>query len=285
MTTAAISQKPSARPRAPSSRHFSTSVSTNSSGDEKPSTKEKHAMNAGSNGSNPESLHPLRNTWVFWFRQQRSPGNKIINYEEGIKKIAAFASIESFWMIWTHLNPPSTVQPTTDYLLFHSGVRRPVWEDPLNSQGGKWIIRLKKGVADRLWEELVLAVIGDQFDDCGLSTVGGFGGTASGAADVSSWRSVPSTENSGSGNGNGTSSNSNDPEICGCTLSVRQHEDILTVWNKHGYDTRVNQRIKDAVKRVLELPANTVIEYKTNNDSLQDKSSFRQPNTDKTAIP
>ena len=43
------------------------------------------------------------------------------------------------------------------------GVRRPIWEDPLNVNGGKWIIRLKKGVADRLWEELVLGVVGDHF--------------------------------------------------------------------------------------------------------------------------
>jgi hypothetical protein len=43
------------------------------------------------------------------------------------------------------------------------GVRRPIWEDSLNVDGGKWIIRLKKGVADRLWEELVLGVVGDHF--------------------------------------------------------------------------------------------------------------------------
>lgn len=31
--------------------------------------------------------------WVFWFRQQRAPGNKNVNYEEGIKKISAFRSV------------------------------------------------------------------------------------------------------------------------------------------------------------------------------------------------
>jgi hypothetical protein len=134
--------------------------------------------------------------WVFWFRQQRAPGNKITNYEEGIKKISAFASVESFWSLWTHLHPPSALLPTTDYLLFHQGVRRPVWEDPLNLPGGKWILRLRKGVADRIWEDLVLALIGDQF-----------AGVASPHDDE--W-----------------------PEICGCTISVRQNEDILSVWNR-----------------------------------------------------
>ena len=147
-------------------------------------------------------------------------------------------------MLWTHLNPPSSVQPTTDYLLFHSGVRRPIWEDPLNSQGGKWIIRLKKGISDRLWEALVMAVIGDQFDECEPTNFVGFGGAPSGASDAPSWRTGANGENAGAGNGNGLATSGNDPEICGCTISVRQYKDILTVWNKHGYDTRVNQRIK-----------------------------------------
>lgn len=34
-------------------------------------------------------------SWVFWFRQQRAPGNKITNYEEGIKKISAFSSVSA----------------------------------------------------------------------------------------------------------------------------------------------------------------------------------------------
>ncbi|PAV19592.1 eukaryotic translation initiation factor 4E member 2 [Pyrrhoderma noxium] len=268
--TAAASQPQSNRPHAPSSKHFSTSVSTSSSGDEKPSNRDKHAVNGAINGLSSANLHPLRNTWVFWFRQQRTPGNKIVNYEEGIKRISSFASIESFWNIWTHLNP----------------LQKPVWEDPLNLQGGKWIIRLKKGTADRLWEELVLAVVGDQFDDCGPSSVGGFGGTPTGAADVPSWRSGAGTGSAGvetstatgpNGTANNPASSLSEPEICGCTLSVRQHEDIVSVWNKHGFDSRVNQRIKETIKKVLDLPPNTVLEYKTNNDSMQDKSSFRQP--------
>lgn len=131
--------------------------------------------------------------------------------------------MESFWSLWSHLNPPSALQPTTDYLLFHSGIRRPVWEDPLNISGGKWIIRLKKGVADRLWEDIVLAIVGDQFDDCGNTDEG---------------------EGTGSDGSGQTSASSNEPEICGCTISVRQSEDILSVWNREGTDTKVTNKIR-----------------------------------------
>ncbi|TFK51873.1 eukaryotic translation initiation factor 4E [Heliocybe sulcata] len=252
-TTAAVptSPVPPRSSRLPSSK-FSASVS--SSGDEKSQSRERES-------------HPLKNTWVFWFRQQRAPGNKITNYEEGIKKISSAGSVESFWGLWTHLHPPSALLPTTDYLLFHAGVRRPVWEDPLNITGGKCIVRLKKGVADRLWEDLVLAIIGEQFDDCST------------------------------GNGDGW------PEICGATISVRQNEDIVSLWNRHDGDAKVKEKIRETLRRVLNLLPTTVIEYKSNNgtsslfplvpltsltlrsDSMQDKSSFRTTTTtDRTPL-
>jgi translation initiation factor 4E len=167
--------------------------------------------------------------------------------------------VESFWSLWTHLNPPSALQATTDYLLFHSGVRRAVWEDPLNINGGKWIIRLKKGVADRIWENLVLAVIGDQFDECAELSEGGRGEESSGADGEGEW-----------------------PEICGCTISVRQSEDIVSLWNRVDEDVKVREKIRfaghtrcwttpsdpcyrDTLRRVLDLPSNTIMEYKSNN--------------------
>ncbi|PIL25151.1 hypothetical protein GSI_13040 [Ganoderma sinense ZZ0214-1] len=253
---AAPSGGPAPRPRVPSSKHFSTFVST-SSGDEKTQGKDKAAGSGASNGT--ASVHPLRNTWVFWFRQQRAPGNKITNYEEGIKKISAFSSVESFWSLWTHVHPPSSLLPTTDYLLFHSGVRRPVWEDPLNLSGGKWIIRLRKGVADRLWEDLVLAVIGDQFD--GVIDSGDAGGQQADANSDGEW-----------------------PEICGCTISVRQNEDIISLWNRHDSSAKSKEKIKETIRRVLNLPLMTIMEYKSNNDSMQDKSSFRVTPTDRTPL-
>jgi translation initiation factor 4E len=41
---------------------------------------------------------------------------------------------------------------------------KPTWEDPANKQGGKWMIRLRKGLASHYWEEIILSIIGEQFD-------------------------------------------------------------------------------------------------------------------------
>lgn len=85
------------------------------------------------------------------------------------------------------------------------------------------------------------------------------------------------------------------PEICGCTISVRQNEDIISVWNKSEADARVKEKVKcgfslacmspssltrreipcnpcllqsstrETIKRALNLPASIVMEYKSNN--------------------
>lgn len=34
------------------------------------------------------------------------------------------------------------------------------------------------------------------------------------------------------------------PEICGCTISVRQNEDIVTVWNRTEGDVKVKEKIQ-----------------------------------------
>lgn len=257
-STLTQTQTAAPRSRLPSSKHFSTSVSTTISAER---SKESSPNSASPNGT---AVHPLRNTWIFWFRQHRAPGNKITNYEEGIKKISAFSSVESYWSLWTHLAPPSALQPTTDYLLFHSGIRRPVWEDPLNLSGGKWIVRLKKGVADRIWEDLVLAIIGDQFDEC---------------------RAAEENEVAGNWDDKSDASVTEWPEICGCTISVRQSEDIVSLWNRVDADAKVRDKIRDTLRRVLNLPASTIMEYKSNNDSMQDKSSFRNSAIDRSTLP
>ncbi|KAF9939027.1 Eukaryotic translation initiation factor 4E type 2 [Mortierella alpina] len=193
-------------------------------------------LGTGGTLSSGTSLHPLHFNWVFWF-MHRTPGSKILNYESSMKKIATFGSVEDFWAVYSHLKRPHELPNVSDYHLFKQGVR-PVWEDATNINGGKWIVRLKKGLASRYWENLVMAVIGDQFD------VGS--------------------------------------EICGIVLSIRGGEDILSLWNQSAHEGRINLKIRDTMKRILNLPADTIMEYKTHNDALKDNTSFR--NTDVFSI-
>ncbi|KAK9469509.1 translation initiation factor eIF 4e-like domain-containing protein [Lipomyces arxii] len=107
--------------------------------------------------------HPLKYNWTLWFLH-RAPGVKISDYEMATKEISSFSTIEDFWRLYTYLARPSKLSYTSEYHLFKTGVR-PVWEDPTNIHGGKWILKFKKGTSSAPWESLLLAIIGGDFGD------------------------------------------------------------------------------------------------------------------------
>lgn len=65
-----------------------------------------------------------------------------------------FVQVQDFWRIYNHLMRPNDLPNTMDYHLFKTGIK-PMWEDPANRRGGKWMVRLRKGIASRYWEDLV----------------------------------------------------------------------------------------------------------------------------------
>nr|XP_045223845.1 eukaryotic translation initiation factor 4E type 2 isoform X7 [Macaca fascicularis] len=131
--------------------------------------------------------------------------------------------VEQFWRFYSHMVRPGDLTGHSDFHLFKEGIK-PMWEDDANKNGGKWIIRLRKGLASRCWENLILAMLGEQF------MVG--------------------------------------EEICGAVVSVRFQEDIISIWNKTASDQATTARIRDTLRRVLNLPPNTIMEYKTHTDSI-----------------
>ncbi|KAM9444715.1 eukaryotic translation initiation factor 4E family member 2 related sequence 1 isoform 1-T1 [Clarias gariepinus] len=183
--------------------------------------------------------HPLQYNYTFWYsrRTPSRPANTQ-SYEQNIRQIGTVASVEQFWKFYSHLVRPGDLTGHSDFHLFKEGIK-PMWEDEANKNGGKWIIRLRKGLASRFWENIILAMLGEQF------MVG--------------------------------------EEVCGVVVSIRFQvrdthrcgEDILSIWNKTASDQVTTSRIRDTLRRVLNLPPNTIMEYKTHNDSLKDNSSFR----------
>lgn len=134
-------------------------------------------------------------------------------YENSIKTVATVKTVEEFWTTYDHLVRPNDLPTTTDYHFFREGIK-PTWEDPGNARGGKWIVRLRKGLASRYWEETLLALIGGQF------------------------QGIP------------------DGEVCGAVVSIRYGEDIVSVWNKTADDREITERLRDAIKKILQLPSN-----------------------------
>jgi hypothetical protein len=57
--------------------------------------------------------------------------------------------------------------------------------------------------------------------------------------------------------------------------SQRYNEDIIGIWTRTATDREVVDKVRDGIKKILQLPAHANMEYKAHQNSLQDKSSFR----------
>jgi len=110
-----------------------------------------------------ENEHALQNTWTFWYLKKGQGARTQENYERNIKPIGAFSTVEGLWHFYNHLIRPNDLPITSDYHLFKYPIK-PLWEDEANKLGGKWIVRLRKGLASKYWENLMLALVGEQFD-------------------------------------------------------------------------------------------------------------------------
>nr|ODN86346.1 hypothetical protein L203_04047 [Cryptococcus depauperatus CBS 7841] len=109
--------------------------------------------------------HPLRQERVLWsISYVHRPPNAKVEYEKEIRRVATFGSIESFLHLYSHLTPVNELPAVTDVLVFVSRISRPgIWEEM--REGGRFTIRLVYPIIPVLYESLLLALIGDQFDE------------------------------------------------------------------------------------------------------------------------
>jgi translation initiation factor 4E len=129
-------------------------------------------------------INPLRYKWVFW---SRPPAAKSVDYTKTLTEMAFCETIEDFRDIYLHLKHPSDLPIGWDYHFFKDGIT-PIWEDPANKPGGKWVVRLRKGVADRYWESLLIGLIGDrEFGDASEDVCGAVISMRSGEDILSLW--------------------------------------------------------------------------------------------------
>lgn len=154
--------------------------------------------------------HQLQNKWVLWYcKSDRSK-----NWEDCLKEVTTFQSVEDFWALYNHIQLASGLSWGSDYYLFKEGIR-PMWEDPHNIQGGRWLIQVEKNhrndVLDHYWLELLMAMVGEQFDEHG-------------------------------------------DQICGSVVNVRNKGDKVSLWTRDATKDEVNKRIGQVLKQKLGVP-------------------------------
>jgi translation initiation factor 4E len=213
----------------------------------------------GAGGSEPsgeqEQQHPLEASWTVWFLH-RGPGMKISNYLLATKQVRTFSTVEEFWDTYSHLRRVDKLPFTSEFQIFRKGVK-PLWEDPINEKGGKWVVRFKRPMKERKkedgtpmldhqqnthrhiqcrqqaalhWENLLLAVLGGSLAD----------------------GEIPFDE------------------ILGLVISVRRDEDILSVWTRSSDNEDAKEKIRSGIKRVLNLPDSFALDYKVHVQSIKE---------------
>ncbi|KAG0085512.1 hypothetical protein BGZ93_000631 [Podila epicladia] len=113
--------------------------------------------------------HPLQHAWTLHYdvsagyNRQASSAHSYVNM---LQNLGTFSTVEQFARYFNWIEKPHKMENSANYHLFKDGIK-PVWEDPANANGGRWILTLQNrnsDLLDRCWMELAYALVGEQLD-------------------------------------------------------------------------------------------------------------------------
>ncbi|KAG2734600.1 hypothetical protein G9P44_002606 [Scheffersomyces stipitis] len=139
-----------------------------------------------------------------------------ISGEDSVSTTKSIGSLEQLWMSLSSIKKTYELPIGTELLIFKSGIN-PVWEDPINTKGGRWVFRFNRrsnGSSDDhdsiakirkrtslIWERLVIKTI--------------TGSIIPEANNPVEYQDLLLND------------------ISGLVLSVRKDEDIISIWNSN----------------------------------------------------
>ncbi|OZJ05458.1 hypothetical protein BZG36_01644 [Bifiguratus adelaidae] len=216
----------------------STPFTTTEDGSTKPENTSADTQENGSNANGNDAIttvfqdpvnynviHPLQNQWTLWFD---NPGKKANaqSWSQNLKELITFNSVEEFWGVYNNVVKVSDLAISSNYHLFKKGVR-PEWEDPENTNGGKWVIQFPRGKTgeeiNNIWLYTVLACIGEAFPY--------------------------------------------EDEICGAVVSVRKIFYRISLWTKTCDDREKCEAVGRQLKQALGIPPHLNLEFTPHSDA------------------
>ena len=112
----------------------------------------------------PSLKYPLECSWSFWFFKN----NREYDWKENLTLLTTVDTVEDFWSVYIHLRPVESLQEGCDYMLFKKDIK-PMWEDPKNIDGGRWLVTSDKeqrsNELSKNWLNSLLSLIGSHYDE------------------------------------------------------------------------------------------------------------------------
>lgn len=136
---------------------------------------------------------PLHTPWTLYVDKTPTQGSTLADYTQNLRKIYTFSTIEEFWQVFNNIPLPKKLSSMYSFHVMR-GNRKPIWEDPQNEHGGYWKLKCNKKFSNKVWKELLLAAIGEQFNNC---------------------ITIPTDQ------------------VVGITVSVRDKDDHFQIWNEN----------------------------------------------------
>lgn len=107
----------------------------------------------------------LSNKWNLWYHHEKD------NWKlSGYKKIYEINTIGDFWRLNNNWNKLKGIN-NKHYFLMKDDIT-PLWEDPMNLNGGCWSFKVHEDQSEKLWTDLSSYLICGQIIDNSNDTVG-----------------------------------------------------------------------------------------------------------------
>lgn len=192
----------------------------------------------------------LQNEWVLFYDfSARTSTTRERSFGESLKVVAHINSVESFWAMFNAILLPSEMELGANYHFFKKGIK-PLWEDPSNINGGKWVLQLKPAIVkmDSCWMHCLLGLIGE-IVDMGDDVTGAVASRRSKIERISIWtRSKDEQVNLGIGKRLVEAMKLIEHQV-EFEMSFQHHEDSMERSASFTNTPRITtQRLKDAVR-------------------------------------
>lgn len=94
----------------------------------------------------------FKHKWNIWYHHEKD------NWKiSGYKKIYEIKTISDFWRFYNNWDKVGGVTSKHFFLMRHDVT--PIWEDPVNINGGCWSFKVHEEQAEDLWEDLSLYLV------------------------------------------------------------------------------------------------------------------------------